>query len=138
MTKLVELNRFAYTPIGTFGKLYMSEFECYTVERPWLNNKVRESCIPEGEYDIELGRFNRGGYAAYEVMNVPERSLIKIHIGNSMNDVIGCIAPGKSLGWIHQTWAVTSSTTTYKEFMKAMENAPQARLIISQWIPEEI
>jgi len=32
--------------------------------------------------------YNRGGYPAYEVMGVPERTLIKIHVGNSIDDVI--------------------------------------------------
>ena len=62
--KKVLLERFAYSPMGTFGVLTVDDFECYTVERPWLDNKPRESCIPEGVYRLELGMYNRGGYPA--------------------------------------------------------------------------
>ena len=131
----MKLERFAYTPHGTFGKLMFDEFECYTVERPWLNNRARESCIPEGEYFIELGQYNRGGYPAYEVLNVPDRSLIKIHIGNSIDDVIGCIATGKTLGFIAGKWAVGSSGVAYREFMETMDGVQSAKLSITQYTP---
>jgi len=131
----VILERFAYSPHGTFGRLIIPEFECFTVERPWLDNKPRESCIPEGEYPLILGRYNRGGYAAYEVKDVPNRSLIKIHIGNTIEDVIGCIAPGKSLGYLEKKWAVSSSRKAFTEFMHAMEETQQSRILIRQYRP---
>lgn len=118
---IVELERFAYTPFGTFGRLTLPEFRCFTVERPWLDNKPRISCIPVGEYPLVLGRFHRGGYDAYELLHVPDRSLIKIHVGNTMEDVVGCIAPGKHLGFIAGLWAVTDSREVYHDFMRAMK-----------------
>jgi hypothetical protein len=121
MSGNVLLERFAYTPVGTFGKFIFEEFQCYTVERPWLDNKPRESCIPEGVYPLKLGMYNRGGYPAYEVMDVPNRSLIKIHIGNTMDDIVGCIAPGKSLGFLERKWGVSSSKKAFQEFMRAMD-----------------
>ena len=62
MVDKVLLERFAYTPMGIFGRIMSPEFQCYTVERPWLDNRARESCIPEGVYRLRLGTFNRGGY----------------------------------------------------------------------------
>ena len=118
---MIELVRFAGTPFGTFGRLEMEEFQCYTVERPWLNNKRRESCIPAGTYQLEKGRFHRGGYDCYELMNVQGRSLIKIHVGNTVDDVIGCIAVGARLYWIAHKWAVYPSRETHDDFMRAME-----------------
>jgi hypothetical protein len=135
MAENVLLERFAYTPFGVFGKFIIPEFECYTVERPWRDNIARESCIPEGEYELQLGMFNRGGYQAYEVMNVPDRSLIKIHIGNTVDDVIGCIAPGKALGYLERKWAVTSSRNAFREFMAAMDGRQQATLTIKSYRP---
>lgn len=131
----VLLERFAYTPHGTFGKLILPNFECYTVERPWLDNTPRESCIPEGEYPLQLGRYNRGDYPAYEVLDVPNRSLIKIHIGNTIDDVIGCIAPGQGLGFLDGKWAVTSSRNAFTEFMAAMDDIEESRLIVKQYRP---
>ena len=114
---MITLERFAYTPVGTFGRMTMPEFQAYTVERPWLNNKVRESCIPEGQYQIVKGRFHRGGYDCYELLEVPGRSLIKIHVGNTLEDVIGCIAVGSHLGFIEGLWAVTNSVRTFQHLM---------------------
>lgn len=131
----VLLERIAYTPLGTFGRIIMDEFECFTVERPWLDNKPRQSCIPEGTYDLLLGRYNRGGYPAYEVMNVPNRSLIKIHIGNTIDDIVGCIAPGKALGFLERKWAVTSSKKAFQEFMTVMDGAEHGRIRIFQYKP---
>lgn len=135
MTISVLLTRFAYSPYGTFGKLLLPEFECYTVERPWLDNKPRQSCIPEGNYAMQLGRYNRGGYDVYEVIEVPGRSLIKIHIGNTMEDVIGCIAVGNALGYIEGKWAVTSSKKAFGQFMQAMQGQQSSELRIEQYHP---
>ncbi len=132
---IVELTRFAYTPIGTFGHLKVGDFECFTMERPWFNNIARESCIPEGEYELTLGRYNRGGYAAYEVMGVPGRSLIKIHRGNTMDDVLGCISPGTALGYVNDKWAVTNSKKAFYEFMEAMAGDEHAILRIRHYVP---
>ena len=104
-----------------FGNLSVDGFECYTVERPWLDNKPRESCIPEGVYQLELGMYNRGGYPAYEIMNVPDRSLIKMHIANNINDVIGCVGFGDSLGYYENLWSVMNSGKTMAKFMDAMD-----------------
>lgn len=118
--KEVLLERFAHTPMGVFGILSVDGFECYTVERPWLDNKPRESCIPEGVYGLELGMYNRGGYPAYEIMDVPDRSLIKMHIANNINDVIGCVGFGDSLGYYENLWSVMNSGATMKKFMEVM------------------
>jgi hypothetical protein len=121
----VSLTRFAYTPIGTFGRLTVpcegGEFQCYTVELPWRGNKPYVSCIPEAEYSMVLGVYNRGGYPAYEIVDVPGRTYIKIHRGNNVNDLLGCIAPGKGLGYIDGLWSVTRSGAALEEFMAALE-----------------
>jgi hypothetical protein len=135
MSDSIILERFAYTPMGTFGKIMFEEFECFTVERPWLDNKARQSCIPEGHYPLKLGMYNRGGYPAYEVMDVPDRSLIKIHVGNTMDDIVGCIAPGKSLGTIAGKWGVTNSKKALREFMKAMNDVELSSIHIIQYHP---
>jgi hypothetical protein len=135
MTDQIKLERFAYTPMGTFGRLMFPEFQCFTVERPWLDNKVRESCIPEGEYPIVLGRYNKGGYDAYEVMEVPGRTLIKIHIGNTIDDVIGCIAPGRALGTVYGKWGVTGSRPAFQKFMGAMDGEPESTMFVTFFKP---
>lgn len=119
--KKVLLERFAHTPMGVFGELTVGDFKCYTVERPWLDNKPRESCIPEGVYRLDLGMYNRGGYPAYEIMDVPDRSLIKMHIANNMNDVVGCVGFGSDLWYYEKLWSVSDSGGAMKKFMTAMD-----------------
>ncbi len=136
MSDIVKLERFAYTPFGTFGKMYIPEYQCFTVERPWLNNIPKESCIPVGEYGMALGFYNRGGYPAYEITGVPGRTLIKIHIGNTMDDLLGCIAPGKALGFLERKWAVTSSKKAFTEFMAAMDGVERSKIQITNYSPD--
>jgi hypothetical protein len=112
------LERFAYTPNGTFGSLILpSGNTLYTVERPWRNNEPRISCIPEGVYPCQPRKYYRGGYEAIEVVDVPDRSYILIHKGNTMDDLAGCIAPGVNLGYVNNLWAVTNSREAFAQVM---------------------
>jgi len=137
--KEVHLTRYGYTPTGTFGELEVDGKTWATVERPWADNKRNISCIPVGTYTIKLGTFYRNtpdpsdDYPVYEVIDVPGRSLIKIHIANTMWDVKGCIGLGKSFGFVKKSWAVIKSKDAYTEFMKAMEGEEKALLIVSNF-----
>ena len=89
------LERFAYLDDGVCGRLLFGGQEVYTVERPWLCNKVGESCIPEGDYALRpysSARFTN----VWEVCDVPGRTYILIHAANLPTEVEGCIAPGMS------------------------------------------
>ena len=125
--KQASLDRFAYSPMGTFGRLTIGDFQCFTVERPWQDNKPNVSCIPEGTYPLKLrespiikrttgGAFTKG----WEVTDVPDRSLIMLHVGNTMADVEGCIAVGAALGWVAGRWAVTDSRKAFTLLMEAL------------------
>lgn len=132
MSEHVRLERFAYSPYGAFGLLTLPDFECYTIERPWMANMPRISCIPEGEYLMRLGTYYKGGYPAYEVLGVEGRTLIKIHRGNIMDDVLGCIAPGFGLGYIKDKWAVTDSGAAFDAFMATMDGRREAILVVTR------
>ena len=114
----IHLDRFCYSEMGAFGRLVYEDFECYTIERPWDGNKPNVSCIPLGLYQLKPSYYFRGGYDSYEVLDVPDRSEIKIHIGNTLLDVIGCIAVGEKLGYINGRWAVMNSEDTFKRVMQ--------------------
>ncbi len=128
--KHIILRRFAYSPHGTFGVLYVHNvlndmqseevFRCYTVENPWLLNERNVSCIPEGTYDVSLDYFDKGGYSTFQVESVEDRSEILFHVGNTMRDVEGCIALGTRLGWLDGLWGVGASKTAFRKFMIAM------------------
>lgn len=107
------LQRWADHPLhGTLGELFYKEEKIAdTIEKPWLNNKPFVSCVPHGTY--ELVPFTRqNGDHVYALYNPdldvyvdederPEdsgRYSILIHIANWSEELMGCIAPGLSLG----------------------------------------
>lgn len=89
-----------YEKEQTFGKFQQLldkriVFEVDTLELPWKDNQRNISCIPEGEYLVRMVRFSKSfPYPHYEVLNVPDRSGIKIHRVNFVKDLRGCIGPG--------------------------------------------
>jgi hypothetical protein len=87
------LNRI-YFPEGTQGFLeWNGTLVCYTIELPWLVNQRRISCIPEGEYILQL-RFSPKFKWHFLLMDVPGRDLILIHPANDAKlELLGCIAP---------------------------------------------
>jgi len=136
--KRVRIDRFAYTPKGTFGTLEVYDgamllFSCRTIERPWENNKPNVSCIPASMYFMKLDNFKEK-YADYQLQDVSGRSFIEIHIGNSMADVTGCIALGKHYRIDEQNdkYWIAESTVAFNEFMETMDGDKEAVLEIRE------
>ena len=108
------LKRFAYLNDCTRGALYVGNEVFQTVERPWIRNPDGagglpfESCIPDGTYN--LSPYTRPSGKKAFILSNPElgvwqqdedrthsewgRYLVLIHPGNTVEDVVGCIAPG--------------------------------------------
>ena len=68
-----------------------------TIERPWLDNEFRKSCIPPGRYRVVHRKSAKFGRHLH-VTDVEGRSFILIHAGNDWRDIVGCIAPGVRFG----------------------------------------
>lgn len=129
----VPLTRKMYTPMGTFGTLDLGGiWECYTLELLWKDNARGISCIPCGTYPLRRSRYNQGGYDCWEICDVDARDEIKMHIGNTIDDIRGCVVMGKALGYIKRKWAVTSSGIAFREFMYLMEPHETAEIVISE------
>jgi hypothetical protein len=82
------------------GKLFLNGEEfCDTLELAWKDNQRSISCIPAGEYKVRL-RLPRESatrdYIHLLVQDVPNRSYILVHIGNTTADTKGCILVGQS------------------------------------------
>lgn len=92
--KTLTLIRTLYSEKATFGVLIDENynFVCHMLELPWLENEKNVSCIPVGKYHCEIMP-NSGGFK-YAVHNVPGRTLIRIHVANEPNELLGCLAPG--------------------------------------------
>lgn len=134
---MIKVSRFAYAPWGTYGILTLGDFVCYTVERPWLDNALRVSCIPEGEYALELGRYNRGDYPAYEILDVPGRTHIKVHKGNAPSEFAGCIGLGESPGFYKKQWALMNSGKVYDQFMLKARELQVSSIVITNQTAEQ-
>jgi hypothetical protein len=87
------LERFYMSKKYTQGILHVGDIVVYTLERPWLDNRRNISCIPEGRYHIYTFVHSKMGMVI-GLEDVPERSEILIHPGNTIKDTAGCILPG--------------------------------------------
>ena len=115
---------------ATFGVLCIDEApEFLTVEDAWRSNETKVSCIPVGRYKIMRHKSPRFGNV-YKVLDVPEREHILIHAGNTHRDTEGCILLGMQYGKIGSDSAIVASRSAFLQFMKLMENTPEAQLLI--------
>lgn len=125
------LDRFAYTPMGTFGRLRYGKHEWFTVERPWLSNRSSISCIPHGCYTLrKYDSPTPGRGEVWQFNKVPGRTFIQIHKGNTSDDVVGCIAIGKTLGVVNGKWAVTDSRTAFNEMMQLTKDNEEMSICV--------
>lgn len=83
-----------YFPEAVNGELFINEeFQCYTIELPWLNNLKQCSCIPGGNYLLKK-RWSPKFKWHLQVKDVPAREFILIHpANNAIKELKGCIAP---------------------------------------------
>lgn len=95
--ELLYLKR-TYHPQGTNGQLFIDEtFECNTIELPWVNNQKNCSCIPEGNYRLDVRTSKKHGQHII-LRKVPDRSYILFHpANNALKELKGCIAPVTTL-----------------------------------------
>lgn len=132
---MIHLER-AYLPNCTLGTLTVNgDYQCRTIEPPWLNNEQSVSCIPEGTYKLLkrvspiVQRTTRGDYSeGWEVKHVTGRRFIMLHVGNWVKDTDGCILPGKDFAFTARDgFMVSSSRIAFDELMMHLEKQ-------SEWI----
>jgi hypothetical protein len=100
---------------GTNGEVrHNGVLICRTIELPWLQNRRRVSCIPEGRYEVRA-RFTARRGQHLVVLPVPGRSGILIHPANhAMTELLGCIAPvTEHTGPGHGTLSRAATQTLY-------------------------
>ena len=135
--RLVVLTRYRHWSgeYSTVGTIESGLYQGYSVENPWLQNCPWHSCIPEGHYVMKLGWYNKGGYAAYELLDVPGRTLIKIHIANKASEVDGCVGLGGGVTSVFhdnvEELRVSNSKTSLSNFMQELNNDPIVDLVIN-------
>tara|TARA_R110000824_G_scaffold72964_1_gene185947 strand:+ start:118 stop:531 length:414 start_codon:yes stop_codon:yes gene_type:complete len=96
------LVRDTYTDESVIGKLYVNgEFISHTLELSWKNNQKSVSCVPRGVYDCRVRLAKDSASRNYNHLileNVPNRSYILFHRGNTSKDSRGCILTGMMRG----------------------------------------
>lgn len=127
----LKLERFCYDK-GTFGHLFLPSGEVLcTVEKPWMDNAPFKSCIPIGVYDVEHRRFNRGGYDALEIMDVKKRTHILFHIGNYVENVVGCVGVNTEFGSRGREWCGLGSKKAFNKLMLECKDENEIMLTIT-------
>ena len=91
-------------------------FPIWTLERPWQDNNPDTSCIPTGRYHVRKSMSPHLRYVTPELLNVPGRVGIRIHIANYVSQLEGCIA----VGWVVDNIkpAVYNSKTAFDWLME--------------------
>ena len=124
----MQLGRNLYSPNqGTFGWLQVGDWRCATVEEIWKDNRTNVSCIPVGNYRLRRAVHHistpdpTDDYNCYEIIDVPGRTAIHIHIANTILDLQGCVGVGNRHGVLKDHWAVQQSRAAFAEFMSRME-----------------
>ena len=129
------------TADGVFGR--MGPFT--TVEEEWQENRPNVSCIPAGTYICERSMYHRGGYETFEIMDVPGRSLIKLHVLNTEEGTEGCPGIASRLGTLKvrdedsgeriRKIAGLASRTAFTAWMESMEGVDRFILEI-KWVED--
>lgn len=141
MTSLT-LKRFYFPGAATVGVLQFDGLSFCTLELPWRGNERNVSCVPQGDYTLQIRRSPlikriTGGHHLYawQVMDVPCRSFILFHPGNFASDTEGCILIGESVSMAPpHAPKLASSRFAYDRFAEAMRSTEGPRtLSITQW-----
>jgi len=104
------LKRYQYDELATLGRLYVDgKLQCFTLELPFVDGRVG-TAIPEGRYPVvhqpspkfiaQIGDpwVQQYAHSMPHVLEIPGRSLIMIHWGNTPANTEGCILVGNEVG----------------------------------------
>ena len=127
------LERFAYLPEATLGKLSIDDNIFWIAERPWRGIKKEISCIPSGTNTCKSYISKRFG-ETFEVTEVPNRTYILFHVGNFLEkDSHGCLLVGSSL--MPNAPAVASSKNAMTKFREILKDVESFELCIQETYP---
>ena len=115
---------------ATYGVLLIDGKPSFvTLEDAWKDNAKQVSCIPTGTYKIVRHKSPKFG-KTYKVLDVPDRSDILIHAGNTHEDTQGCILVGLMFGVLGAQTAILSSRTAFEALLNELKDVKEAELEI--------
>ncbi len=111
--KELHLKRFLTANGASLGLLTGLSRPLYVLEDEWRDNRARESCIPTGTYRCVPHGWEPSSPFKYkntwQLLNVPNRTAILIHAGNTHKDTQGCLLVGMGMIVSQLSSAVTDS-----------------------------
>jgi len=105
----------------SYGRMWYGDFQCFTLELPWKENKKGISCIPKGwYYACKYNSPSNGD--CISIGGVVGRTHIQIHSANFTRQIQGCIAVGDSLKFLDDDTIpdVTNSRATLRRLLAAL------------------
>jgi hypothetical protein len=113
------INRVYAHPQSIVGVLYANNNQlCYSLELPWKDNQNNISCVPVGSYRAITRADGNLGWRI-ELLLVPNRTRVELHVGNYPSNSIGCVLLG--MAWAPNS--VTSSVAARIKLKQAYEDA---------------
>lgn len=117
----------------TLGLMFLQgKFFAYTLEDTHQDEKIHGNTrIPQGVYPLELNRNLTGLTQTYrnrfswfdfhvEIKNIPNFSLVYIHIGNNHVDTMGCILIADGVNAADSQKMITHSRLAFERFYKTL------------------
>jgi len=122
---------------STIGEIYVNgKYECFCLELPKLfegkENIPRKCCIPCGTYPVIISRSNRFKRELPEILNVHDRSGIRIHAGNEPDETEGCILPGQKRGKDRVIYSIAAFNPLFEKIKDAIERGEKVTIKISE------
>jgi hypothetical protein len=121
----LHLERKWFTPSTTIGQLFgpRGEVVCFVLEdrfrMPWEMKVPGRTCIPCGEYQVQVTHSPRFGVEMPLLLDVPGFTGIRIHPGNGPADTEGCLLPGLE----RQSDRVLDSREAYLKVLDLIQSA---------------
>lgn len=113
---------------ATLGILLLDDKPLWkTLELPWRDNQPMVSCIPDGVYTAIKYSSPKFGRVLH-VLDVPGRSGILFHAGNTIADTHGCILPGLTFGVMEGQPCVWESKKAMERLLEAVRNFDEISL----------
>lgn len=107
---MLHIARIASQPHYTAGVILVCGVPvAVSIELPWRDNKRAESCIPAGEYQVDMKHISPTFGKCFAILDVPDRTHILMHAANRASELKGCISPGRRYGKLDGEFAVLNS-----------------------------
>jgi len=117
---------------GALGALLIcNKVFCATLEPPDQDNIKNLSCIPAGQYLCRRVQSPKFG-ETFEILNVPNRTHVLYHRGNTIEDTNGCVILGITWGKLSGDRAVLNSGKSFEGFMNVLKGYDEFILTIKE------